>query len=283
MVARFGFPSQDAVTRFERGVAKTVSLPFLCALARFAVTEGTSIEWVLTGTEIGRSEEPSLTWLADAGPDELTGEFARAIGREQHIAQFVRLANDRRARRRLAEAMAPPGWQPPWPRLTTGERLPRRVDVEDLPADWRGKYVPIVAGVAASKGSDTVQAEQEAMEYVACEGAPDGAFAVEVFSECMMPQYEPGDLVVVDPRCLVESGLAVVLYRGQFPGGCDRCAKLRILRRVPGEAGAGRVLLESTNRRKPIDLPADRLIAAYAVWRHLPAGGRDAEGAEKPG
>jgi len=271
LVGQYSFPSQNALTRFERGQAKQVSWPLLAALARFLRSHGKSLDWLVTGTEPpSEGLVPPIAVMADAEADELLAAFAKLTSAEAQMVSFVRLADDKQARRRLAEALMPPDWQPPWPRLTAGERFPQRVDVDDLPRDWRGKYVPIVAGVAAGEGSDTVEAEQEAVEYVPCEGAPEGAFAVEVFGECMMPDYNPGDVVIADPRRRIESGVGVIVY-GTEAG--ERLAQLRILRR-----DGGRVCLES-RRRRPIEIPADRLIAAYAVWRHLPTGANTGPGA----
>jgi len=264
LVEQYGFPSQDAVTRFERGLAGSITHEFLQALICFVHARSETLDWLIAGAAgPGTATAPPLEWLEQATPEQILAEYGRLSLAAEQVRAFAEVRHDPRRRRLIIRGLRA-SERCPW------DRHPQRVDVEDLLPDWRGKYVPIVAGVAAGEGSDTVEAEQEAMEYVACEGAPDGAFAVEVFGECMMPDYQPGDVVVADPRRLVDCGPAVILYRSESG---ERLAQLRILRR-----DGGRIRLES-RRRRPIEIPADRLIAAYAVWKHLPARGDAGHGA----
>jgi SOS-response transcriptional repressor LexA len=143
----------------------------------------------------------------------------------------------------------------------------REVPGEEVPPDWRGRFVPILGRLAAGEGIDVVEAEQfppgAADSFVEYRGAPARAFAVRVVGDSMLPGHQSGDLVVVAPDCPVQMGLACVLYETDEG---DRVARLKRLRRE------GRwVYLESTNPAfPPVRLEARRLVGAFAVAAHLP-------------
>jgi transcriptional regulator with XRE-family HTH domain len=80
----------------------------------------------------------------------------------------------------------------------------QEIDREDLPADWQGRYVPVVGRLAAGgETTTTAEADQyaagDAATFVVCHGAPVGAIAVRVAGESMLPTYRPGDILVADP------------------------------------------------------------------------------------
>jgi phage repressor protein C with HTH and peptisase S24 domain len=144
----------------------------------------------------------------------------------------------------------------------------REIEREDLPADWQGRFVPVVGRLAAGgETTDTSEAGQyavgDAATFVECHGAPAGAIAVRVAGDSMKPTYRPGDILVADPAVQVSAGPAVVVY--EDPSG-SRWARLKVVRREGKEW-----VLESTNPAwSPLRIPARRIKRLCRIVRHLP-------------
>lgn len=144
----------------------------------------------------------------------------------------------------------------------------REVAAEEIPkdTDWRAKFVPIIGRLAAGKGVETLEAEAHppgiADSYVAYESVPRGAFAVRVHGDSMAPDYQSGDVVIVDPSRPATEGVCCVI----FDADGERLARLKRLKRRGKTA-----VLESLNPEySPERLPLAG-ITAYTVVDHLPA------------
>jgi SOS-response transcriptional repressor LexA len=139
------------------------------------------------------------------------------------------------------------------------------VDVEQLPADWPGHYVPIIGRIAAGKGFDTVEAESRpaglAISYLKAESSKS-SFAVRVEGDSMEPKFHSGDLVIVDGNRRAKGGVCVVLQKSNG----QRVARIKKL------SLRGRLaVLSSTNPRHPdIEVPAQD-VEAFEIVKHLPA------------
>jgi SOS-response transcriptional repressor LexA len=143
----------------------------------------------------------------------------------------------------------------------------KKIEREDLPADWQGRYVPIVNRIAAGPGVDTVEAEAfgpgDASQFVEYRGASPTTLAVEVVGDSMRPDFRPCDLVIADMAEPVEAGLAVVIY---LDASGDGIARLKRIRR-----NGRQIILESINPTGGITrLPADRLLRTGRVLARLP-------------
>jgi len=139
------------------------------------------------------------------------------------------------------------------------------VDVEQLPHRWVGSYLPIIGRLAAGQGFDTTEAEEYpaglAYRYLRLAGAPANAFALTVQGHSMAPEYQHGDMVIVDPGRVVDSGICVAVTDD---GAGHRVARLKRLL-IDGEDAR----LESLNSDYPaVTVPA-RTLQAFGVWRHL--------------
>jgi phage repressor protein C with HTH and peptisase S24 domain len=140
---------------------------------------------------------------------------------------------------------------------------PMILDVEQLPPDWEGHYLPIIARIAAGLHLDSAQPHPAgiATQYVQYAGAPAKAFAVRIAGQSMEPIYHDGDLAIIDPAVTVAQGLCCIITKTHN----ERTARLKHLRLAGGQAH-----LESLNPDyKPITLPRRDLVAAYGIWKHL--------------
>jgi len=150
--------------------------------------------------------------------------------------------------------------------VTTYEAGYRIVDAEQLPADWRGRYVPVLGRLSAGEGVDTVEAEEHppgwATSYLIYTGAPAAGFALRVIGDSMEPDHRDGDMVVVDGSQPVRSGVCCVIYARNG----DRVARLKRLRISKGKAH-----LESTNPNHPAVIVPAKTTEAFKVIAHLPA------------
>lgn len=138
-------------------------------------------------------------------------------------------------------------------------------DVEQLPKQWAGQFLPIIGKLAAGRGFDTSEAEAypagAAYLYLKYSGAPKNAFALNVEGQSMSTRFQHGDMVIVDPDQPADSGVCVVLTDD---GTGQRIARLKRLS-VQGPTAR----LESLNPQyPPISIPARR-VQAYRIWRHL--------------
>ena len=140
---------------------------------------------------------------------------------------------------------------------------PMILDVEQLPPDWEGHYLPIIARIAAGLHLDSAQSHPAgiATQYVQYAGAPAKAFAVRIAGQSMEPIYHDGDLAIIDPAVTVAQGLCCIITKTHN----ERTARLKHLRLAGGQAH-----LESLNPDyKPITLPRRDLVAASGIWTHL--------------
>ena len=136
---------------------------------------------------------------------------------------------------------------------------------EALPADWRGRWVPILGRIAAGGGIDTVAAEQQptglADRFVRWSGRAARPFAAEVVGESMTPEFKPGDIVVADGERPCFGGICCVIFEEKG----DRLIRLKRL-----HISGSRVTLESLNKAfQPVELEVGRFVAAYEIVAHL--------------
>jgi SOS-response transcriptional repressor LexA len=142
----------------------------------------------------------------------------------------------------------------------------RKICREDLPARWQGRFVPMIARIAAGPGIDTWEAEAfspgDANEFVEYPGAPKNAIAVEVVGKSMLPEYEPGDVIIADLNQPVESGVAVVLYLTETG---ERIARLKRIR----HEGKCTILESSDPAVRKTRLRAGRRLKTGRILAHL--------------
>lgn len=145
----------------------------------------------------------------------------------------------------------------------------REVAEEELPGGipTPGLHIPIISRIRAGAAMDTSEAEQHppgsAESYVEYRGASDRAFALRIVGDSMAPEYLNGDLLIIDPNRPVREGACCVVY---FDEERDRVARFKMLSRV-----ATGVVLKSLNPAyPPIEIPANRFLAAWKIVDHLP-------------
>lgn len=281
--AALGGFSRIQVSNVERG-----HTPPPAAMLHAMAEKGINVNWLLTGQgpmlhlPLARlSEGVTIQQLAEiwgqyggAGPEGLGFVGATVPFAPEQQAELARRRLAARDARKAAEGppRTPAGpTEPPAPPYAVTRIVEpgfREVAAEELPEgeDWRGRYVPVIGRLAAGEGVDTLEAESlpagVAASYLLYKGAPTGAFAVRVVGDSMEPDYRPGDMVVVDPARPVREGLACVIVQADG----DRLARLKILEKARG----GWRLRSLNPAHPPVDLPGKRLVAAYAVVRHLP-------------
>jgi SOS-response transcriptional repressor LexA len=231
---------QSIVTRMERGLYTTLPLNILLPLLRFCQRQG------MTADELILGDDP----LASLPIERLRREIVTRLARNWEDEIGTALSG--KDRQWAATKIVSPGYH--------------RVDVAELPGDWRGRYVPIIGRLAAGQGIDTVESESRlpgwADSYVEFTDAPACAFAVLVTGDSMEPEYKDGDIVIVDASRPVRSGVCCVIYGNKG----ERLARLKRMRKQ-GDT----VTLESLNPAfLPEELPAERIMAAYRIFRHLP-------------
>ena len=200
-----------------------------------------------------------------------------AVGSDQHLRNALQLlgqmtAGELASLSLIVQALADTEKSDSPRQYPPGENAPPRgfdiFDVEQLPKQWAGKFLPIIGRLAAGKGFDTSEAEAypagAAYLYLKYSGAPKNAFALNVEGQSMSRRFRHGDMVIVDPDQPADSGVCVVLTDD---GTGQRIARLkRLLLQGPTAR------LESLNPEYPtISIPAGR-VQAYRIWRHLSLG-----------
>ncbi len=240
----------DTLSRAVLGKNTAINHEFLSELVVALDGRGVSIRWLLTGQgEILRDEV--RRGLQEATREDLIGALGRQIASE--LGATYAAETDKAGK---------PAWLPT--RLIQAGY--RQIDREQLPGQWAGKYVPVIGRLAAGEGVDTAEAEEHppgwADSFIEYDAAPEGAFAVRIVGDSMEPQYRDGDMVVVDSRRPVDSGICCVIVDDDG----ERRAKLKRMRRK-----AKRIVLESTNPDyAPMELSARKIAASYAIHDHLP-------------
>jgi len=285
-----GCTTQDTITRIERGATAGINLSVLAAVLDFAFARGVRADDLLCGRRpLGQGAnlpKEDLVWLASAPAAELGIALGRHILLQGLIEQHLRVADQPDERRGLVRAIDPRAFDrgpthsilsppmrpvkgaqsPPGRVLTLYEPGCRIVDAEQLPADWRGRYVPVLGRLSAGEGVDTVEAEEHppgwATSYLIYTGAPAAGFALRVIGDSMEPDHRDGDMVVVDGSQPVRSGVCCVIYARNG----DRVARLKRLRISKGKAH-----LESTNPNHPAVIVPAKTTEAFKVIAHLPA------------
>ena len=269
---------QETISRLARGSAPTLPIDLLTKLAAWADTAGISIRWLVLGA--GPMKKADL-----APPSSLADQLNQAIAYPMlcilaersgiNVADIVPkwlIGIDRPGggvgTYSVAEALQSPSpVESPDPsaakKVEPGYRL---VAAEDLPPNWKGKFVPLIGRLAAGEGIDTVEAEAHppgwADTFVEYRDAPASAFAVRVVGDSMKPEYRQGDIVIADGAQPVQSGIACVIYDAD-DGRRARLKRLKVTKRT--------AVLESINAdHPPVKLPATK-VEAYRIIAHLPA------------
>ena len=250
---QLGLGSQNAITRIERGVFTGLTAPVLRGIVAFAKRRGASADWLLTG------DNP----LATASREQLLRALGDQIAEELAREQALKLVPRAKAEGSPAAAKAA---KPAGRAVRLFEPGYQQIQREQRPARWRGKMAPIIGRLAAGEGADTAEAEAfapgEADAYLIYEGAPRDAFAVRVVGDSMTPDYQDGDMVVVDPGRPATSGVCCVIY--SHDGG-ERTARLKRLS-VRGQTAT----LASLNKAyPPIKVPAADIMA-FEIAAHMP-------------
>ncbi|HUT58077.1 MAG TPA: S24 family peptidase [Phycisphaerae bacterium] len=274
-----GRANNNAISRLEKGISPTIHFDVLDALGQLAARAGLTREWLMTGNLISPDMSEQDLRLAIAGRDAI--QILTEHGLDE-IVPYVRSSIDQRrpdgqppqaVPKSAAQAapVAPPpdaaGGEAPYAVTALIEPGFQTVGPEQLPDDWRGRYVPILGRLAAGEGIDTTEAEQEepgwASSYIIYGGAPAAAFAVRIAGDSMSPDYLDGDIVIVDPAQPVRRGICCVIWEAD---GDRRVALKKLTRR------ARKAILESINPDfAPIELAASQVSGAYRVTDHLPA------------
>ena len=86
---------------------------------------------------------------------------------------------------------------------------------EEAPGQWRGNSVPLIGFAQAGAGgyfTDAGFPAGEGWEDIELPGkVSEGAYALEVQGDSMLPLYRHGDILVVDPTATVKRGDRVVV------------------------------------------------------------------------
>ncbi|MBN1943710.1 MAG: LexA family transcriptional regulator [Phycisphaerae bacterium] len=229
LAARAGLAGNTAVSNFESGRTDGIAIQMLSLYLEMADIAGVSPAWTL-----GLSDNASV--------------------------QKREISTPKVAPNSILESSE-------WRVMETFEPGFEIMDVEQLPRDWSREYLPIIGRLAAGTGMDTTEAEEYptgiAAQYLKFHGAPKNAFALRVQGASMQPEFFDGDIVIVDTRTVVSSGICAVVI------DADGVSDARLKRLTVQKDKA---ILESLNPDyPPIRLPVDRIRCAYAIWRHLPA------------
>lgn len=241
-----GLASGAAISIIENAKVGAINVALLEILVELASQQDRAPGWLLAGEHGVRTANPSeQIWLE---LQKLAGRMLKERGESIPIG---------------LPAMAGGGFE----MTSLIEPGYRVVDVEQIPFDWPGKYVPIVGRLAAGESLDVDTTEAESTppgwtdQYVRYEGAPPMAVAARVVGDSMEPTYHDGDMIIADPDQPVRSGICCVMVQteaGQQP-------KLKRLR-LRGEEAT----LTSLNRsHEPVTMPAAH-IRAFKMIDHLP-------------
>jgi SOS-response transcriptional repressor LexA len=248
-LAKAAHTSTANVSRYLAG-SIPIPLELIMAAARLMNLNG---HWLLTGEGPMRAGEVDWSLIPY---DVLQTEAAR-----QRLAFEGDVRAFQERMRPLAGRTVP---LPEFVKKAPGIRRPARaglVEADQLPDDWRGRFVPLLGRIAAGEwGIDTLEAEQSppgwAAWFVPWEDAPPGGFAVQVEGDSMEPQYRHGDVALVDGGRPVRQGISCVVVRKDG----DRVPYIKRLR-LRGKTAR----LESLNpEHAPIMAPASD-IEAYAI------------------
>jgi SOS-response transcriptional repressor LexA len=102
--------------------------------------------------------------------------------------------------------------------LATGEHTFVQVKSNVSPAQIGTKQVPLISYVRAGHWAgigDSRQAE-DAHEWLMTDlDVSDGAFALEIKGDSMLPEFSPGDRVIIDPSIKPQPGDYVVAKNGE--------------------------------------------------------------------
>jgi len=254
-LSRLTGESQTNIGRYFKG--REPSLSFVAA---FCLKLNVSPTWLILGRGPMRMDDADLSAVSD-----------ETILAEAHARQTRLLDQVKRAVRQIAdaEASAPIAARP----SKAGRRLGyAEIPAHDVPTDheWQDRYVPIIDAVAAGNGLASVGGADDfppgwAESFVEFAGAPAGSFAVRVAGRSMTPQFQDGDLAIVDPaRPAVSGRPAVVVFQDRNHG--RRVGRIKVFRKR-----GRKVVLESTAAgHDPIELDAADVTAAYAIAVRLP-------------
>jgi len=256
---------QSSVTKLERGELLTVPIGSLHGLIRYAHTSGYSVSRLMTG------EWP----LASATKSDLINELTVRImaeAKDPERKKRSREENMQRVKELIGE-------------ITSFELAPissknkqkqgyKTVPAEILPArDWKKKYVPILGRVAAGIGFEDLEADGYPPgwcgEYLEYADAPRGAIAVRVIGESMTPNFRDGDMLVVDTRYEVNSGVCCVLL--------DKDGEREAIVKEIKKKGIKTVLISRNPTFPPRELFDETIAGAYKIIAHLPRSIPDEE------
>lgn len=286
LASEAGLGTVSSLQRIEAGLASQISLAVLWGYMECARRVGRSADWLLTGREPAAAASSSSLDLSTADLPAVVREYTRLSFEAMSLEQLIAAWDDPAQRSAWLATQRPAGEPvshdqvsiaPDINELSRGAAVPRgyrTVPAEAVPGrpDWPAHYVPVIGRVAAGcdLAADTAEASATppgwAGEFLVYDGAPAGAVAVRVEGDSMAPEYQAGDMVLVDTGRPVESGVCVVLLASDG----EREAVLKRLRRV-----GRRWVLSSLNpdyADRPI--PAADLAAAYGIIAHLPLSPR---------
>lgn len=254
-------PNQTSVVRLEAGRLRGIAIDGLYGLIALARRQGIPAAEFLLGVRPG----------ADLTDEQLRAEQARRVAaRVLREAGMEVIDAGGISGRRPVEAADLGQWELQFPPpAAPARRGYETVPAEDVPSspDWWRHYVPVLGGLAAGSGIDAAEAAEYppgwAGEFLRHEGAPPTAVAVRVVGTSMQPQYQPGDMVVVDPSRQAEAGSVCCVM---LDVGGRREPRLKRL-----ELRGKSLVLKSLNPQvADEEIPRDRLAGAYPVVAHLP-------------
>jgi len=290
--------SQVFISRLERADLVSINLRYLRSLLEYVRSHGVSADQFLFGRDplAAASDEKLMTevgarvmasWFSELGESMPDHDGSRALQAEHlrgrpdisKIGQTLLVAmKDYYVRSQSKDSASPaepvnlpPGLGVPEPTYQvtrTFERGFRVVSREEIGEYWEyGLHIPIIGRLAAGEGVDTAEAESHPPGWADAyliyeESSPPDAFALRVTGDSMQPVFSDGDMVIIDPDHQVTEGVCCVIYQADG----QRLARLKVL-----HCTKRTVTLSSTTPLYPsVKIPPKSLIAAYAIFKHLP-------------
>ena len=239
---------------------RAVNQPPAEVLEDLAAESGVRLEWLAEGTGPVLEGTPA----AEAPPDAsrltdglLLDELRARLKRDPELVGLVRVLVSPPAGPVAAPAAAEPAPE-------EEPLLISREDFLELKPVRRDEYVPVAASVAAGAAfqwNEDAFPPQDAEEYVHCEGAARGTFAMRVEGKSMQKDYPQGSIVLfggpIQPGKVGKPALAVYTDEGG-----EKRYTLKLV-----SARGNTVQMRPTNGAffDTIEIPRDRLLRLFAV------------------